>query len=50
MFDFTGEGAEDVITLTPSRLRIYGCRTAIAIRPGQSVMWIYRKVANHTHY
>ncbi|NLU42657.1 MAG: PQQ-binding-like beta-propeller repeat protein [Firmicutes bacterium] len=52
MFDFMGEGAEDVITLTPSRLRIYGCRTAKRdpARAKRDVDYMYRKVANHTHY
>lgn len=57
-FDFTGSGAEDVITLDNGRLRVYGSRSIVR-KPDSSEAgrtakrntdYMYRKVANHTHY
>jgi hypothetical protein len=51
MFDFIGDGAEEVITLDGDRLGVYGYRHAdhdrAPTRKGPDYM---RRVANHTHY
>ncbi|HHT37502.1 MAG: hypothetical protein ACE3NC_01025 [Candidatus Wallacebacter cryptica] len=52
MFDFNGDGAEEVITLHAGRLRVYGSKHAVrnpkaAKRDGD---YLYRTVVNHTHY
>ena len=56
-FDFFGTGAENVITLDRGKLRVYGCseipwRNVIGkVRSAKrDVEYMYRKVANHTHY
>lgn len=52
MFDFTGDGAEEVITLQGGRLRVYGSKSALR-DPNlakRDVEYMYRLVVNHTHY
>lgn len=52
MFDFDGDGAEEVITLANGRLRVYG--SANAIRDPENARrdpdYMKERVANHTHY
>jgi hypothetical protein len=52
MFDFLGDGAEEVITLDRDRLRVYGFAGANA--SGRPVRrpddYLRDRVANHTHY
>lgn len=52
VFDFTGEGADSVITLGKGRLRVYGCRNARrdVCCAKRDIDYMYRKVVNHTHY
>lgn len=52
MFDFDGDGAEEVITLDGDRLAVYGCKYKKRNRENafRSAEYMYRKVANHTHY
>lgn len=51
MFDFTGNGADEVITLAPGRLRIYGHRNARTSEDKKAdPIYLQRNVANHTHY
>lgn len=51
MFDFTGNGAEEVITLAPGLLRVYGHKNAkTAPDRKEEFLYLQRKVANHTHY
>lgn len=52
VFDFTGDGADNVVTLGAGRLRVYGCRNAQreACRAKRDTDYMYRKVVNHTHY
>lgn len=52
MFDFTGDGAEEVITIYGCRLRIYGSNKATR-KPHyakRDLDYMYRSVVNHTHY
>jgi hypothetical protein len=51
MFDFTGQGADEVITLKNEMLRVYGCKDAIHKQAVQrDSEYLRNKVANHTHY
>lgn len=51
MFDFTGDGAEEVITLQGSTLRVYGYKHADPDGEAKrSVDYLKDSVANHTHY
>ncbi len=52
MFDFTGDGAEEVITLQGGRLRVYGSKSALRDPNSakRDVEYMYRLVVNHTHY
>ncbi|MEI6945813.1 hypothetical protein V9K67_01350 [Paraflavisolibacter sp. H34] len=52
MFDFTGRGAEEVITLNRNVLRVYGCATARHSGNDRKKDPAYLKsvVVNHTHY
>ena len=52
MFDFTGNGAEEVVTLNENILRVYGSKTAIEDDEDLKDDLIYLKnnVVNHTHY
>ena len=52
MFDFMGNGPEEVITLSPGLLRIYGSRNvrkAGADRKSDP-RYLYKCVTNHSHY
>lgn len=57
-FDFAGTGADNVITLDSGRLRVYGnerkVRIPNSLRTDRTTRrdadYMYRKVANHTHY
>jgi hypothetical protein len=52
MFDFTGNGAEEVITLSHGVLRVYGSESVTALSPNKKKNFLYlkSKVVNHTHY
>ncbi|MEX0778890.1 MAG: hypothetical protein WD037_04100 [Balneolales bacterium] len=53
MFDFVGNGVDEVITLGNGVLRVYGNRNANqAARPDRKTdpEYLRRNVANHTHY
>ena len=52
MFDFMGQGAEEVITLSNDLLRIYGSATATYTNKDRKKNKLYLKnnVVNHTHY
>jgi hypothetical protein len=51
MFDFTGNGAEEVITLQGETLRVYGYRHADPEgQPRRDPHYLKDRVANHTHY
>jgi hypothetical protein len=52
MFDFTGQGAEEVITLSNGMLRVYGSATAKYSNKDRKKDKLYLKnsVVNHTHY
>jgi hypothetical protein len=52
MFDFIGDGAEEVITLDGGQLKIYGYRHANHERHAtkQDPEYLKARVANHTHY
>lgn len=52
MFDFLGRGAEEVITLSHGRLRVYGYRNARYSQQDAKKNRDYLKstVVNHTHY
>jgi hypothetical protein len=52
MFDFMGEGAENPITIGQGVMRVYGCRYAIRDKneARRDMDYMYRKIANHTHY
>ncbi|WP_247234261.1 hypothetical protein [Telluribacter sp. SYSU D00476] len=51
-FDFTGRGAEEVITLSNGYLRVYGSATAKHINKDRkkNKMYLKNNVVNHTHY
>ena len=52
MFDFTGQGAEEVITLSNGRLSIFGSRSASHSGKDskKDVEYLRNSVVNHTHY
>ncbi|XOV94969.1 MAG: hypothetical protein ACFHWX_09715 [Bacteroidota bacterium] len=51
MFDFTGNGAEEVITLSPGYLRIYSSGSRLMGKDKkQNLNYLKHKVVNHTHY
>ena len=52
MFDFMGQGAEEVITLSQGRLSIYGSRSAIHSGKDskKNPEYLRNTVVNHTHY
>jgi len=52
MFDFLGKGAEEVITLSRGKLRVYGSKNARYTNKDQKKNLNYLKsnVVNHTHY
>ena len=52
MFDFLGDRAEEVITLAPGFMRVYGYRGARAdgARVRRSADYLRDRVVNHTHY
>jgi hypothetical protein len=51
-FDFMGKGAEEVITLSRGKLRVYGSKFATHSRPDRKkdLDYLKHKVVNHTHY
>jgi hypothetical protein len=51
MFDFTGDGAEEVITIGGGLVRVYGSKSAKRL-PGfkHDPEYLRHKMANHTHY
>jgi hypothetical protein len=52
MFDFMGDRADEVITLSPGFMRVYGSRGAKAngARVKRSLEYTREHVVNHTHY
>jgi hypothetical protein len=52
MFDFTGKGAEEVITLNRGMLRVYGSTNAKYTNKDlkKNLMYLKNTVCNHTHY
>jgi hypothetical protein len=52
MFDFTGRGAEEIITQTRASLKVYGSRSAFHTGKDMKADLNYLKsrVINHTHY
>ena len=52
MFDFMGKGAEEVITLGNTWLRVYGSRKAVYTNKDMKKdrMYLKNTVVNHTHY
>lgn len=51
MFDFTGNGADEVITLGPGRIQIYGyTNVSDSSDRKQDPVYLQLRVANHTHY
>ena len=52
MFDFMGDGAEEVITLQDSTLSVYGSSRAAPAgeRVERSTDYVRERVVNHTHY
>ncbi|MEX2601894.1 MAG: hypothetical protein WD355_09615 [Balneolaceae bacterium] len=51
MFDFTGTGAEEVITLSGGRLQVFGYRSAVESEDKKlDPHYLQHHVANHTHY
>jgi hypothetical protein len=52
LFDFEGSGAEQVITLSPGWLRVYGSRQAQTKGTDlkKNPEYLQRTVVNHTHY
>lgn len=52
MFDFTGRGAEEVITLNKTTLRVYGSKEAKFSNNDRKkdLLYLKNKVVNHTHY
>jgi len=52
MFDFSGNGAEEVITLSNGFLRIWGSKTATKSGKDKKkdMMYLKNTVVNHTHY
>ncbi len=51
MFDFTGNGAEEVVTLSYQRLGVYGAKMPDTGKDKKSdLLYLKHKVVNHTHY
>lgn len=52
MFDFTGRGAEEVITLSRGIMRVFGSKTASHSNKDlkADLNYLRSKVVNHTHY
>jgi hypothetical protein len=52
MFDFSGKGAEEVITLSRGILRVYGCKNARYTNRDlkKDLLYLKNSVVNHTHY
>jgi hypothetical protein len=52
MFDFTGRGAEEVITLNRGMLRVYGSKNVHYSSKDlkKNLMYLKNTVVNHTHY
>ena len=52
MFDFMGRGAEEVITLSRGKLRVYGSSAAVHSKSDKkkNMDYLKHKVVNHTHY
>ncbi|PTQ94095.1 hypothetical protein C8P68_107160 [Mucilaginibacter yixingensis] len=52
IFDFTGRGADEVITFGRGVMRVYGSRTAIHTGKDRKadLRYLQLNVANHTHY
>ena len=52
MFDFTGKGAEEVITLSRGSLKVFGSKTASHSNKDlkSDLNYLRSKVVNHTHY
>ena len=52
MFDFSGRGAEEVITLSRGTLRVYGYKNASYTNKDQKkdLNYLKNSVVNHTHY
>ncbi len=51
MFDFTGNGAEEVITRKGDWVRVYGAANAkLQTKPNREPDYLRNKVTNHTHY
>jgi hypothetical protein len=52
MFDFTGRGAEEVITISQGVLRVYGSKSATYTNKDlkENLNYLKDNVVNHTHY
>jgi hypothetical protein len=50
MFDFLGNGAEQVITFDRNVLRVYGYRDVQAKTVKRDSEYKRNSIANHTHY
>ncbi|RAI91419.1 rhamnogalacturonan lyase family protein [Algoriphagus yeomjeoni] len=51
MFDFTGDGAEEVITLDGRTLRVFGAKNPqVSKDKKEDLNYLKHKVVNHTHY
>ena len=52
MFDFTGKGAEEVITLNRGMLRVYGSKNTkySGKDKKKDLLYLKQSVTNHTHY
>ena len=52
MFDFMGKGAEEVITLSPGILRVYGSKHTLYSNKDRKkeILYLKKNVVNHTHY
>lgn len=52
MFDFTGSGVEEVVTLSKEKLRVYGSKFAQYANKDRKkdLDYLKSKVVNHTHY
>ncbi|HVS70515.1 MAG TPA: hypothetical protein VHQ47_04590 [Phycisphaerae bacterium] len=50
MFDFMGTGNDQVVTLSTDEVRIYGYKNAQTHPAKRDPDYLYKSVANHTHY
>ncbi|HVX85029.1 MAG TPA: hypothetical protein VH253_09455 [Phycisphaerae bacterium] len=50
MFDFMGSGNDQVVTLGGTEVRIYGYKNAQTHPAKRDPDYLYKSVANHTHY